>query len=93
MTVRPHDIAEAKLACAGKVELHEVPLDDSWSRDFGPTFLLGPASARAGVEPSPGVAPLGHSIANEGEARRAQGDELMSIDRNVTGIPGTEGGF
>ena len=50
MTVRPHDIAEAKLACAGKVELHEVPLDDSWSRDFGPTFLLGPASARAGVQ-------------------------------------------
>jgi len=50
MAVRPHDLAEAKLACAGRVEFFEVPLDDSWSRDFGPTFLLGKGGASAGVQ-------------------------------------------
>jgi agmatine deiminase len=50
MAVRPHDLAEAKLACAGKVEFFETPLDDSWSRDIGPTFLRRPDGARAGVQ-------------------------------------------
>ncbi len=50
MAVRPHDAAEAKLACAGKVDLFEVPLDDSWARDMGPTFLRGPAGSRAAVQ-------------------------------------------
>ena len=50
MAVRPHDAAEAKLACAGKVEIFEVPLDDSWARDMGPTFLRGPdGAARRGA--------------------------------------------
>ena len=48
MAVRPHDAAEAKLATAGKVELFECPLDDSWARDSGPTFLTG-EGGRAGV--------------------------------------------
>lgn len=39
MAVRPLDAAEAKLATGGKVDIFEVPLDDSWSRDFGPTFV------------------------------------------------------
>ena len=50
MAVRPHDLAEAKLACAGKVEFFEVPLDDSWARDIGPTIVLGREGARAGVQ-------------------------------------------
>jgi agmatine deiminase len=50
MAVRPHDHAEAKLACAGKVEFFETPLDDSWSRDIGPSFLVQSGSARAGVQ-------------------------------------------
>lgn len=50
MAVRPHDLSEAKLACAGKVEFFETSLDDSWSRDFGPSFLVGPGGARAGVQ-------------------------------------------
>lgn len=49
MAARPHDAPEAKLACAGKVEIFEVALDDSWARDFGPTFLVGPGGAVAGV--------------------------------------------
>lgn len=50
MAVRPQDHAEAKLACAGKVEFFETPLDDSWARDIGPTFVLGAAGERAGVQ-------------------------------------------
>jgi|KBSMisStaDraftv2_1062788.scaffolds.fasta_scaffold243774_2 agmatine deiminase len=50
MAVRPQDHCEAKLACAGKVEFFEVPLDDSWARDSGPSFVLGAGGARAGVQ-------------------------------------------
>ncbi|MGN6514874.1 MAG: agmatine deiminase family protein [Rhizomicrobium sp.] len=50
MSARPQDAAEAKFACAGKTEIFEVPIDDSWARDSGPTVLLGPEGARAGVQ-------------------------------------------
>lgn len=49
MAVRAADAAEARLACAGKVEIFETKLDDSWARDIGPTFLVDPGGARAGV--------------------------------------------
>jgi agmatine deiminase len=49
MAVRPEDAPEAKLATAGKVEIFAVPLDDSWARDMGPTFLTGANGKRAGV--------------------------------------------
>jgi len=49
MAVRPDQAAEVELACAGKVEIFKVLLDDSWARDTGPTFLVGPQNARAGV--------------------------------------------
>ncbi len=41
MAVRPEDAAEPKLACAGKIEAVEFPIDDSWARDSGPTFVTG----------------------------------------------------
>jgi agmatine deiminase len=50
MAVRPHDAAEVHLACANKVETFEVPLDDSWARDMGPTFLRRADGARAAVQ-------------------------------------------
>ncbi len=50
MAVRPQDVAEAKLACAGKTEIFETALDDSWARDSGPTFVIGPNEAVAGVQ-------------------------------------------
>ena len=50
MAVRREDVAEAKLATAGKATLFEVPLDDSWARDIGPTFLRGPAGGRGAVQ-------------------------------------------
>jgi agmatine deiminase len=49
IVARPHDAAEVKLACAGKVQVFEAPLDDSWARDSGPTFLVGGGPQRAGV--------------------------------------------
>src|SRR5262245_18157430 len=42
LAARPADVAEARLATSGQVEVVEAPLDDSWARDFGPTFLAGP---------------------------------------------------
>ncbi|HET7333543.1 MAG TPA: agmatine deiminase family protein [Rhizomicrobium sp.] len=50
MAVRPQDAAEAKFATAGKTDLFEVALDDSWARDTGPTILVGPGGKRAGVQ-------------------------------------------
>jgi len=50
LAARREDVAEAKLATAGKTELFEAPLDDSWARDSGPTFLRGPAGGRGAVQ-------------------------------------------
>ncbi len=50
MAARPQDAPEARLATAGKTEIFETTLDDSWARDIGPTFLLGPEGTRAGVQ-------------------------------------------
>ena len=50
LAVRPEEVAEARLATAGKVEIFETPLDDGWARDIGPTFLRDPGNAAAGVE-------------------------------------------
>lgn len=47
MAVRPEDAAEPKLACANKIETLEIPIDDSWARDSGPTFVTGPQGKRA----------------------------------------------
>jgi len=50
LAARHEDLAEAKLATAGKVQLFETMLDDSWARDTGPSFLCGPAGARGAVQ-------------------------------------------
>jgi agmatine deiminase len=50
MAARPQDVAEAALATAGKTEIFEVPLDDSWARDIGPTFLVGHDGRKAAVQ-------------------------------------------
>ncbi|HEY2316733.1 MAG TPA: agmatine deiminase family protein [Solirubrobacteraceae bacterium] len=34
------DAADARAACAGNVEILELPLDDSWLRDFGPIYVV-----------------------------------------------------
>ncbi|HEV2968993.1 MAG TPA: agmatine deiminase family protein [Pirellulales bacterium] len=42
-----HAKAQAKVMLAGapNVELYDIPTDDAWLRDSGPTFLVGPPSA------------------------------------------------
>jgi agmatine deiminase len=41
LAARHEDVPAVKLATAGKVQVFETPLDDSWARDTGPTFLVG----------------------------------------------------
>src|SRR5580692_4399525 len=50
MAAREQDVAEVALATAGKAEIFQVPLDDSWARDIGPTFLLGSDGRKAAVQ-------------------------------------------
>ncbi|MGH6887724.1 MAG: agmatine deiminase family protein [Rhizomicrobium sp.] len=47
MAARPQDADEVGRLCGDGIELFETPLDDSWARDIGPTFLSG--AARVGV--------------------------------------------
>lgn len=49
MAVRPEDKNEAQLACGSGIELFEAPLDDSWARDIGPTFVIDGKGGVAGV--------------------------------------------
>ena len=80
LVARHEDLAEAKLATAGKAELFEAPLDDSWARDTAPTFLRGPAGGRGAVQwrfnawgekyrPYAADAELAARIANEADVR------------------------
>lgn len=50
LAVHPRDTAEARLAVADKAEILEMPLDDGWARDIGPTFLAGDHNRLAGVQ-------------------------------------------
>jgi len=50
LVARPHEVAEVRLATCGKVEVIEMPLDDSWARDFGPTFLRNGKGRLSGVQ-------------------------------------------
>ncbi len=50
IAARPLDAAEAKLATSGKAEIYEVPIDDSWARDSGPTFVAASDGRRGAVQ-------------------------------------------
>jgi agmatine deiminase len=45
MIARPADADSAEQACGGAAEIFVTPIDDSWARDCGPTFLSGKAVA------------------------------------------------
>ncbi len=50
LAARSVDIAEAKLATGGKVQIFETALDDSWARDTGPSFLTATDGETAAVQ-------------------------------------------
>ena len=45
----PADAGEARAALSRRVEVVQIPLDDSWTRDNGPIFCLDDQGRRAGV--------------------------------------------
>ncbi len=47
MVVRPEDRADAAALLGSDIELVEIPIDDSWSRDAGPNFLVDQNGAKA----------------------------------------------
>jgi agmatine deiminase len=49
LLVRPADRAKAYQLCGADVEYFEYPLDDSWMRDFGPTFVVNNVGVLSGV--------------------------------------------
>jgi len=49
MVARAEDAVEAQRLCCGQVEILELPVDDAWARDTGPSFLLGADGGLAGV--------------------------------------------
>ncbi len=50
MAVRPPDAAMAQTMLVPSVETWQIPLDDSWARDSGPTFLIDGKGCLAGVD-------------------------------------------
>ncbi|MFE7299572.1 agmatine/peptidylarginine deiminase [Streptomyces sp. NPDC057579] len=50
MVAPPGHGGEARARCGEGVEVIELPLDDSWFRDSGPVFVVGPDGRRAGVD-------------------------------------------
>jgi agmatine deiminase len=50
LLVQPRDRAEAFRLCGDQVEYWEYQLDDSWMRDFGPTFVIDDRGELAGVD-------------------------------------------
>ena len=50
MCARPEDAAEARFELGEQAEIAEYAMDDSWARDFGPTFLTDARGHVAGVQ-------------------------------------------
>lgn len=50
LLVHPRDRAEAYRLCGEQVEYWDYTLDDSWMRDFGPTFVRNEKGELAGID-------------------------------------------
>lgn len=50
MLVNPGDEESAKNLCGAGIEIFTLPINDSWTRDTGPTFLLDQNQKLAGVD-------------------------------------------
>jgi len=47
MVVNAEQAADARARCASSVRIAELPIDDSWLRDSGPTYIVDGAGKRA----------------------------------------------
>ncbi len=45
----PQDARDARAACTGRVEVVELPIDDSWLRDSGPIYVVDDSGGRVAV--------------------------------------------
>jgi agmatine deiminase len=50
MLARAEDVAEARTFCGAAIDVLAMPLDDSWMRDSGPTFLVDDSGEVAGAD-------------------------------------------
>jgi agmatine deiminase len=50
MVTNPGQAGEARQRCSSAVEILEVPIDDSWTRDSGPVMVVDENGRRAGVD-------------------------------------------
>ena len=50
LLVNPGDESSARALCSEQVEIQTLALNDSWTRDTGPTFLLNEKQQLAGVD-------------------------------------------
>jgi agmatine deiminase len=50
MVVRPDQAAAARAALGPAIDIMPLPLDDSWTRDIGPTFVVDRQGGVAGID-------------------------------------------
>jgi agmatine deiminase len=50
MIVNPEDLEEAQMLCGDEISVLTLPINDSWTRDTGCTFLLNKEGQLAGVD-------------------------------------------
>jgi agmatine deiminase len=50
MVARPEDAADAARRCGPEVEVWAGPIDDSWARDCGPTFLVDDQGSTVAID-------------------------------------------
>jgi len=50
MVARPADLEDARRRCGKSVQIKGVPIDDAWTRDTGPTYLVDGRGGLAGVD-------------------------------------------
>ena len=50
ITARPEDAEEAHKMCGTQIEIVPLPMDDSWTRDSGPTFIIDRKGKLAGID-------------------------------------------
>ena len=50
MVANPEDVEEARRLCGDSVRVEALPIDDAWTRDTGPTYLVDGRGQLAGVD-------------------------------------------